>query len=118
MAEPKMRSTRRRCSSDSMPELTPMEKTIAKYLRFQCPTKKGMFMGTQVVYFNGSKAVECLIESKWSSIRTQSTDDDKNPIYFSSKHDAVLVRSNRSISNREKKKKMSVILDASKISRS
>jgi len=50
-------------------------------------------MGMQVVYFNGTKAVECLTESKWSSIHTKATDestkDSKNPICFSSKHDAV-----------------------------
>ena len=88
-----MSERRKNSSSDEMSELTSIEKTIAKYLRFQCPTKKGMFMGTQVVYFNGSKAVECLIESKWSSIGTQTTNSGKTPIYFSSKHDAAQVRS-------------------------
>ncbi|CAF1531566.1 unnamed protein product, partial [Adineta ricciae] len=46
------------------------------------------------VYFNGTKAVECLTESKWSSISTkalagESTKDSKHPVCFSSKHDAV-----------------------------
>jgi translocation protein SEC62 len=85
------RKSRRRHSSDDLPELTSIEKTIGKYLRFQCPTKKGILMGTQVVYFNASKAVECLIESKWSSISTKSSNNGKNPICFSSKHDAVQV---------------------------
>ncbi|CAF4354460.1 unnamed protein product [Rotaria sp. Silwood2] len=88
------KKSRRRRSIDETPELTPIEKSIAKYLRFQCPTKKGMFMGMQVAYFNGTKAVECLTESKWSSITTkalagESTKDSKHPICFSSKHDAV-----------------------------
>ena len=61
MSDTKKKSRRRR-SSDDIPELTPIEKTILKYLHFQCPTKKGILMGMQVVYFNGSKAVECLIE--------------------------------------------------------
>ena len=51
-------------------------------------------MGMQVVYFNGSKAIECLIESKWSSISTNSLNDGKIPICFSSKHDAVQVDEN------------------------
>jgi len=85
------KKSRRRRSVDDAPELTPIEKSIAKYLRFQCPTKKGMLMGMQVVYFNASKAVECLIESKWSSISTKSSNNGKNPICFSSKHDAVQV---------------------------
>ncbi|CAF3608796.1 unnamed protein product [Rotaria socialis] len=88
------KKSRRRRSIDEAPELTPIEKSIAKYVRFQCPTKKGMLMGMQVVYFNGTKAVECLTESKWSSITTkalagESTKDSKHPVCFSSKHDAV-----------------------------
>jgi hypothetical protein len=90
MSESRKKSRRRR-SSDDIPELTSIEKTIAKYLRFHCPTKKGILMGMQVVYFNGSKAIECLIESKWSSISTKSSNNGKNPICFSSKHDAVQV---------------------------
>ncbi|CAF1110113.1 unnamed protein product [Rotaria sordida] len=88
------KKSRRRRSIDDTPELTPIEKSIAKHLRFQCPTKKGILMGMQVVYFNGTKAVECLTESKWSSITAkalagESTKDSKHPICFSSKHDAV-----------------------------
>lgn len=87
------KKSRRRRSIDETPELTPIEKSIAKYLRFQCPTKKGMLMGTQVPYFNGTKAVDCLAESKWSSIRSktsaESTKESKHPICFSSRHDAV-----------------------------
>jgi hypothetical protein len=86
MSETRKKSRRRR-SSDDISELTSIEKSIAKYLRFQCPTKNGILMGEQVVYFNGSKAIECLIESKWSS----SSNNGKNPICFSSKHDAVQV---------------------------
>lgn len=90
------KKSRRRRSIDDAPELTLIEKSIAKHLRFQCPTKKGMLMGSQVVYFNGSKAVECLTESQWSSISTKalsgdSTKESKHPVCFSSKHDAVQV---------------------------
>jgi translocation protein SEC62 len=90
------KKSRRRRSVDETPELTLTEKSIAKYLRFQCPTKKGMLMGMQVVYFNGTKAVECLTESQWSSVSTkalagESTTDSKHPVYFKSKHDAVQV---------------------------
>ena len=90
------KKSRRRRSVDDTPELTPIEKSIAKHVRSQCPTKKGMLMGMQVVYFNGTKAVECLTESKWSSISTKaltrdSNTDSKHPVCFSSKHDAVQV---------------------------
>ncbi|UJR20831.1 hypothetical protein I4U23_023942 [Adineta vaga] len=88
MSESRKKSRRRR-SFDDLAELTPIEKSIAKYLRLRCPTKKGVLMGMQVVYFNGSKAVECLTESKWSSISTKPTNNGKIPICFSSKHDAV-----------------------------
>lgn len=87
------KKSRRRRSIDEAPELSTIEKSIAKYLRFECPTKKGMLMGTQVAYFNGTKAVDCLTESKWSSIRSktssESTKESKHPICFSSRHDAV-----------------------------
>ncbi len=87
------KKSRRRRSVDETPGLTPIEKSIAKYLRFQCPTKKGMLMGMQVVYFNGTKAIECLTESKWSSMRTKTpvSESTKDPVCFSSKHDAVQV---------------------------
>ena len=90
------KKSRRRRSVDDTPQLTPIEKSIAKHLRFQCPTKKGMLMGMQVVYFNATRAVECLTESKWSSISTKalaggSTKESKHPVCFSSKHDAVQV---------------------------
>lgn len=98
MADNRRRSRRRR-SLDETPELKPIEKSIAKYLRFSCPTKKGMLAGSQVIYFNGSKAVECLTESQWSSISTKalsgdSTKESKHPVCFSSKHDAVQVCAN------------------------
>jgi len=53
-------------------------------------------MGMQVVYFNGAKAVECLTESKWSSISKKAINSDptkesKHPIFFSTKHDVVQV---------------------------
>jgi len=90
------KKSRRRRSVDDTPGLTPIEKSIAKYLRFQCPTKKGILMGMQVVYFNGAKAVECLTESKWSSISKKAINSDpskesKHPIFFSTKHDVVQV---------------------------
>jgi translocation protein SEC62 len=92
------KKSRRRRSDDEAPELTAIEKPIAKHLRFQCPTKKGILMGMQVVYFTGSKAVECLTESKWSSISAkalsgESTKESKHPVCFSTKHDAVQVHS-------------------------
>ena len=90
------KKARRRRSIDDVVELTPIEKSIAKYLRFQCPSKKGILMGMQVDYINGTRAVECLTESKWSSISTralagESTKDSKHPVCFSSRHDAVQV---------------------------
>lgn len=96
------KKSRRRRSVDDASELTSLEKSIAKYLRFQCPTKKGMLMGVQVVYFNGAKAVECLTESQWSSIRTkaltgESTKESKHPVCFLSKHDAVQVDQNNGL---------------------
>uniref|UniRef100_H0WZK0 Translocation protein SEC62 n=1 Tax=Otolemur garnettii TaxID=30611 RepID=H0WZK0_OTOGA len=42
------------------------EKAVAKYLRFNCPTKSTNMMGHRVDYFIASKAVDCLLDSKWA----------------------------------------------------
>uniref|UniRef100_A0A8C2VFE6 Translocation protein SEC62 n=1 Tax=Chinchilla lanigera TaxID=34839 RepID=A0A8C2VFE6_CHILA len=41
------------------------EKAVAKYLRYKCPIKSMNMMGHQVDYFIASKAVDCLLDSKW-----------------------------------------------------
>ncbi|XP_043926012.1 translocation protein SEC62 [Protopterus annectens] len=47
-------------------EPTKEEKAVAKYLRFNCPTKSTNMMGQRVDYFIASKAVDCLLDSKWA----------------------------------------------------
>lgn len=77
--------------------LTKTEKAIAKHLRFKCPSKKTTFNGEEVDYFtgeayfilklenlvhslillpSGSKAVDFLLESKWSSSKAK-----KDPMF-------------------------------------
>ncbi|KAG8445197.1 hypothetical protein GDO86_010103 [Hymenochirus boettgeri] len=50
-------------------EPTKDEKAIAKYLRFNCPSKSTNMMGHRVDYFVASKAVECLLDSKWAKAK-------------------------------------------------
>nr|XP_033814271.1 translocation protein SEC62 isoform X1 [Geotrypetes seraphini] len=50
-------------------EPTKDEKAIAKYLRFNCPTKSTNMMGHRVDYFIASKAVECLMDSRWAKAK-------------------------------------------------
>ncbi|RVE62053.1 hypothetical protein OJAV_G00177030 [Oryzias javanicus] len=50
-------------------EPTKEEKAVAKYLRFNCPTKSTNMMGHRVDYFIASKAVDCLLDSKWSKAK-------------------------------------------------
>ncbi|KAI6184961.1 Translocation protein SEC62 [Aphelenchoides bicaudatus] len=47
--------------SDKMPKET---EAIAKFLRFNCPTKMAMYEGNEVHYFTGRKAVDTLVDSK------------------------------------------------------
>uniref|UniRef100_A0A1I7VIU3 Translocation protein SEC62 n=2 Tax=Loa loa TaxID=7209 RepID=A0A1I7VIU3_LOALO len=54
----------RKKSSDPNQKLTKEEDTIARYVRFNCPTKTTMFEGNEVHYFTGAKAVDTLYESK------------------------------------------------------
>uniref|UniRef100_A0A8C9VTP2 Translocation protein SEC62 n=1 Tax=Scleropages formosus TaxID=113540 RepID=A0A8C9VTP2_SCLFO len=48
---------------------TKEEKAVAKYLRFNCPTKSTNMMGHRVEYFIASKAVDCLLDSKWAKAK-------------------------------------------------
>ncbi|OCT56523.1 hypothetical protein XELAEV_18004742mg [Xenopus laevis] len=50
-------------------EPTNDEKAIAKYLRFNCPSKSTNMMGHRVDYFIASKAVDCLLDSKWAKAK-------------------------------------------------
>ncbi|KAG7457105.1 hypothetical protein MATL_G00243090 [Megalops atlanticus] len=50
-------------------EPTKEEKAVAKYLRFNCPTKSTNMMGHRVDYFVASKAVDCLLDSKWAKAK-------------------------------------------------
>ncbi|KAM9789413.1 translocation protein SEC62 [Neosynchiropus ocellatus] len=50
-------------------EPTKEEKAVAKYLRFNCPTKSTNMMGQRVDYFTASKAVDCLLDSKWAKAK-------------------------------------------------
>lgn len=45
------------------------EKAVAKYLRFNCPTKSTNMLGHRVDYFIASKAVDCLLDSKWAKAK-------------------------------------------------
>ena len=48
-------------------KLTKDEEAVAKYLKFNCQTRKANLMGMKVDYFIGSKAVDCLMSSKWAT---------------------------------------------------
>uniref|UniRef100_A0A8C0YCB8 Translocation protein SEC62 n=2 Tax=Cyprinus carpio TaxID=7962 RepID=A0A8C0YCB8_CYPCA len=50
-------------------EPTKDEKAVAKYLRFNCPSKSTNMMGHRVDYFIASKAVDCLLDSKWAKAK-------------------------------------------------
>ena len=48
-------------------KLTKDEESVAKFLKFNCPTRKANLMGMKVDYFVGSKAVDCLMSSQWTT---------------------------------------------------
>uniref|UniRef100_F1KW64 Translocation protein SEC62 n=1 Tax=Ascaris suum TaxID=6253 RepID=F1KW64_ASCSU len=54
----------RRKSNEATQKLSKEEDAIARFVRFNCPTKTTMFEGNEVHYFAGSKAVDILYESK------------------------------------------------------
>ncbi|EGW05109.1 Translocation protein SEC62 [Cricetulus griseus] len=55
--------------SQEVGEPSKEEKAVAKYLRFNCPTKSTNMMGHRVDYFIASKAVDCLLDSKWAKAK-------------------------------------------------
>uniref|UniRef100_A0A3P8PHX4 Translocation protein SEC62 n=1 Tax=Astatotilapia calliptera TaxID=8154 RepID=A0A3P8PHX4_ASTCA len=55
--------------AEEVSEPTKEEKAVAKYLRFNCPTKSTNMMGHRVDYFIASKAVDCLLDSKWAKAK-------------------------------------------------
>ncbi|MBN3326751.1 SEC62 protein, partial [Atractosteus spatula] len=57
------------CLPQEVGEPTKEEKAVAKYLRFNCPTKSTNMMGHRVEYFTASKAVDCLLDSKWAKAK-------------------------------------------------
>ncbi|KAI6223739.1 Translocation protein 1 [Aphelenchoides fujianensis] len=59
------RATRKNQREDEPPaDLSKEDEKIAKFVRFNCPTKTGNFEGNEVHYFTGKNAVDKLIESK------------------------------------------------------
>ncbi|XP_061549829.1 translocation protein SEC62 [Phycodurus eques] len=69
-------------------EPTKEEKAVAKYLRFNCPTKSTNMMGHRVDYFTASKAVDCILDSKWAKVK-------KGEEAVFTTRDSVLVYCNR-----------------------
>ncbi|KAK0422083.1 hypothetical protein QR680_007354 [Steinernema hermaphroditum] len=47
--------------------LTKDDEAIARFVRFNCPTKSAAFEGREVQYFSGSKAIDTLYESKYGT---------------------------------------------------
>ncbi|KRX80298.1 Translocation protein SEC62 [Trichinella sp. T6] len=62
----KRRLKRREKPSDLSMKPTKLEYGVAKYLRFNCPTKTTTYFGNDLHYFNGCKAVDTLLESHWA----------------------------------------------------
>uniref|UniRef100_A0A914Y535 Translocation protein SEC62 n=1 Tax=Panagrolaimus superbus TaxID=310955 RepID=A0A914Y535_9BILA len=58
------RGRRRQDESGEAESLTKEEDAIARFLRFNCPTKVGNCNGNDFSYFIGLKAVDTLLESK------------------------------------------------------
>jgi len=70
MADKKSKK-RRKGDEDQNP--TKDETEVAKYLRFNLPTKKATLFGEKAVYFSGSNAVDFLMDSKWASGKGKSS---------------------------------------------
>lgn len=76
-------------------EITKLDYAIAKHLRNNLPNKEAMFVGIKRVnYFIGSKAVDLLMESKWTKKKdAQNTIRDDGTI-FKTRDDVVIFLNN------------------------
>ncbi|XP_076364988.1 translocation protein SEC62-like [Tachypleus tridentatus] len=80
MAERRKWKKKKEATSDSKDEKPDkVEYTIAKYLRQELPVKKTSLLSHKVEYFIASKAVDCLLDSPWS------TGKDKTEILFTTR---------------------------------
>ncbi len=59
---------------------------VAKHLRFSLSVKEAQVKGKKIEYFSGSKAVDCLMSSKWTQ---KPKDLDSYTPYFTSRSTAV-----------------------------
>ena len=65
--EVKKRKNKKELDNDNDKNLIKDEmKAVAKYLRFNCQTRKANLVGNKVDYFVGSKAIDSLMSSKWA----------------------------------------------------
>lgn len=68
MAERRSRRKRREADEAVEDDISQKrELEIAKYLRSKVPTKKTTLLGHKVDYFIASKAIDCLLDSKWAT---------------------------------------------------
>merc|ERR1711976_709696 len=66
------RKPKQKRKQDEVEKPTKEEYAVAKFLRFNVPSKEGKLMGRTVQYFIASKAVDALMESKWSATKAKS----------------------------------------------
>lgn len=59
---------------------------VAKHLRFNVGIKAAVIKGRKIEYFSGSKAVDCLMSSKWTK---KPTNLDSPVPYFVSRSSAI-----------------------------
>lgn len=64
--------TKKGTPDESSNKLTKEEDSIARFVRFNCPTNTTIFDGNEVHYFSGKKAVDSLVESKKYGIKAKS----------------------------------------------
>uniref|UniRef100_A0A8D0QIG2 Translocation protein SEC62 n=1 Tax=Sus scrofa TaxID=9823 RepID=A0A8D0QIG2_PIG len=67
--QPEKKKKKKTFSKQFFGEPSKEEKAVAKFLRFNCPTKSTNMMGHRVDYFIASKAVDCLLDSKWAKAK-------------------------------------------------
>ncbi|CAH3036169.1 unnamed protein product [Pocillopora meandrina] len=62
-----LKKRKKKEARDDSKEPSKEENEIGKYLKWNCPSKPSTMMGEKVEYFIGSKAIDCLMDSKWAS---------------------------------------------------
>uniref|UniRef100_A0A915JFU1 Translocation protein SEC62 n=1 Tax=Romanomermis culicivorax TaxID=13658 RepID=A0A915JFU1_ROMCU len=81
-ARRKLKTKRREKNRSDFGDPTKEEYGVAKYVRFNCLSKTATIMGNEMAYFTASKALDCLMSSKYAGDTEKHLFSNRNSAIF------------------------------------